>query len=499
MTSYWYDAAPTSDRTDLVPEEADIVVVGAGITGLVSALLLSRAGKKVVVLEARRIGDVTTGHTTGKVSLLQGTKLSRMLGLQSETVARSYLEANREGQAWLLRFCADHAVAVQTRDAMTFAASPEEQSPAKDEHDAARRLGLATDWAERPDLGFETYGATVLRQQAQLDPAPLLTALVAEVTKHGGAIREHSRVVSVSKLGRPVVRTDDGLTIRCDDVVLATGTPILDRGLYFAKLEAHRSYVLMLSGVRTPGSMLLSAGTPAFSVRDVPGAETLLMVGGNGHVVGRTDSESRHLNELRAWAAERFPGGTETHTWSAQDYSSHDGIPFVGKLPRGRGRLHLATGYDKWGLTNGTAAALRMTGEILGEQPSWARPMGRRVTRPRGALRMLGTNAKVALALARGIAGAELGPIPETPPEGQGKIGRPGLYPTPIGISTVDGKTCSVVGLCTHLGGVLKWNDAERSWDCPLHGSRFAPDGAVLEGPATRPLQVRGSENRVPG
>lgn len=494
MNSYWYDDETARvERRDALPETTDTVVVGAGITGLTTALLLARAGKNVVVLEARQVGDVTTGRTTGKISLLQGTKLSRMLRTQSPRVARSYLAANMAGQDWLLEFCAERSVPVQTRDAITFASSPQERQAAKDEYDATQQLGLPTGWIEKPDLGFAAYGATVLRGQAQIDPAPLLRELVAAVTELGGVVRENSRVVSVSKVGRPVVATGDGQRVRCDDVVLATGTPILDRGLYFAKVEANRSYVLMFADAQAPGSMLLSAGSPAFSVRDVPGSqgESLLMVGGNGHVVGRTGSERRHLNGLRMWASSRFPGAREIHSWSAQDYSSHDGIPFVGKLPRGQGHVHLATGFDKWGLTNGVAAALRLAGEIAGEQPEWARPMGHRITRPRGALDMLTANAKVGLALTRGLVGAELKGIDSAPAEGHGQVGRRGLDPTPVATSTVDGRACTVTGLCTHLGGVLKWNDAERSWDCPLHGSRFAPDGSVLEGPATKPLGVR--------
>ncbi|MCW2787681.1 MAG: FAD-dependent oxidoreductase [Marmoricola sp.] len=494
MSSYWFDTSASSPGVNAAPcpEEADVVVVGAGITGLVTAVLLCNAGKSVVVLEARGIGDVTTGHTTGKVSLLQGTKLSRMLKVQSTRVAKSYVDANREGQDWLLRFCLEHSVPFQIRTAMTFAASLGERRAAQDEHDAAQRLEVATEWVEDAGVGFETYGATVLRDQAQLDPAPLLGALADRVVAQGGVVRENSRVAAVSKFGQPVVTTSDGMAIRCRDVVLATGTPVLDRGLYFAKLEANRSYVVMFTGTSVPGAMLLSAGSPGFSVRDVPDPDggQLLMVGGNGHVVGRTVSERSRLDQVRGWAAERFSEGTEIHAWSAQDYSSHDGVPFVGALPRGRGRIHLATGYDKWGLTNGVAAAMRITGEILGEAPGWARPMAHRITRPRGALAMVSANAKVGAALAAGLVGAELRVATTTPDEGHGEIGRVGLNPIPVATSTVEGRTCSLIGLCTHLGGVLKWNDAERSWDCPLHGSRFAPDGTVLEGPATKDLKA---------
>jgi glycine/D-amino acid oxidase-like deaminating enzyme/nitrite reductase/ring-hydroxylating ferredoxin subunit len=489
MTSLWLDR-PDLPETDTLPvdEELDDLVIGAGLTGLTTALLLARAGRRVAVIEARSVGAVATGNTTAKLSLLQGTKLSTILQKQSHQVAQAYVDGNLEGQQWLVRFCADHDVPVQARDAITYAAEIHQVDAARGEHDAALSLGLDVQWHDDLDLPFPNHGGTVLPGQYQFDPVDVLTALASQVREHGGTIHEGHRVVSASKTGRPTVRLDDGTELSADDIVLATGTPILDRGLYFAKLEPLRSYALAFDFATTPMPMSLSAGQPSRSIRDVPRGDgtTKLMIGGNGHTVGRTDSEARHVDELREWTAKYFPGAVETHVWSAQDYQSHDGIPYVGKLPRGGGHIHVATGFDKWGMTNAVAAARNLTSSLLGEPVSWSKPMSRRITRPQGAAKIAELNLGVGVELAKGIVQAELQTAPESPSEGSGEVGRDGVLPT--GVSTVDGRTCAVRAVCTHLGGILSWNDQEKSWDCPLHGSRFTPEGEVLEGPATRAL-----------
>jgi glycine/D-amino acid oxidase-like deaminating enzyme/nitrite reductase/ring-hydroxylating ferredoxin subunit len=489
MTSLWLDRT-MARSSDPLPERVDDLVVGAGLTGLTAALLMARAGRQVGVVEARHVGAVTTGNTTGKLSLLQGTKLSRMLRLQSQHVVEAYVEANLEGQQWLLRFCADHDVPVQTRDAITYAATESEVEAARQEHDAATAVGLDVRWVDALDVPFPFHGGTLLPDQAQFDPMDVLDALGAELRTHGGTVHEGRRVVNVSKHGRPRATLDDGSTIEAEHVILATGTPILDRGLYFAKVEPLRSYALAFDTADVPDGMFLSAGSPTRSIRDAPASDDRrLLVGGNGHPVGRADSELEHFDDLRAWTEQYFPGAVETHAWSAQDYRSHDGIPYVGNLPRGGGQIHVATGFDKWGMTNAVAAARNITARILGDQPSWAGPLGRRITRPQGAFNVVRINAGVGIAAVRSILDVNPLGAPSTPAEGEGVIGRSGIFPTAV--STVDGRTCAVSGTCTHLGGALSWNDAEKSWDCPLHGSRFAPDGSVLEGPATKPLPAR--------
>jgi nitrite reductase/ring-hydroxylating ferredoxin subunit len=342
-------------------------------------------------------------------------------------------------------------------------------------------------------LPFRTHAAVVLRDQAQLDPLELLAALADDLRLLGGRIFEQVQVTGVRAHGGAT----DGFArvlssageLRADHVILATGTPTLDRGLYFAKVAARRSYAqsFEVPPASLPDGMFLNVETPTRSVRT---SGPLLLTGGNGHAVGREPSPRRRAEQLTAWTQQHWPGAMLTHAWSAQDYTPAHHVPFVGWFPRGGGRVFLATGFDKWGLTNGVSAALTLEADILGTSTPWQQRLHHRVTMPRALATGIGENAAVAWWYATGYARALARPLAPVPPaEGHGAVGRVGVHPTAV--STVDGQSCALSAVCSHLGAVVAWNDAELSWDCPAHGSRFAADGTRLEGPATRSLARR--------
>lgn len=500
-TSLWLDRPDRPAFPPLPPgRTVDVLVVGGGLTGLTTALLLARAGADVAVVEARRLGVVTTGNSTGKVTLLQGTKLSRLARRHSTATIQAYVDANTEGQQWLLRYCADHDVPVERRAALTFAWGEEGRDAAAAEYDAAHNAGLAVEWVEEPDLPFATNGSVRLGDQAQLDTMDVVEALARDVERHGGEIFEGSRVTGVSS-GSPcevTVTTDDGdggtreVRITAGRVVLATGTPILDRGGFFARLEPLRSYALALDVPGPlPEDMAISAEEPTRSLRTAPvTGGRKLVVGGQGHPVGRAVSPREHVLELTRWAAELFPGARPTHVWSAQDYRSADLLPSVGPLLPGSDRVLVATGYDKWGLATAVAAGLAISGTILGGHLPWAHTVRTwRGAEIFGVDRAVRLNASVAARFTADWFSPRVHSSAVRPPEGQGRVELDGVRR--VASSTVGGRTRRVSAVCTHRGGVVTWNDADCTWDCPLHGSRFDAAGRVLEGPATEPLPER--------
>lgn len=470
------------------PGKVDVLVVGGGLTGLTTALLLARAGVSVAVLEARRIGSGTSGASTAKVSLVQGTKLSRIRSRHPLRIARAYVEANREGQAWLRDFCEVHGIQFDVRPAATYAATESEVGTVRDEHDALRAVGLPVRWSDSLDVPFATHGAVVLDDQVQLNPMAVVHRLAEQVLAHGGTLHEGHRVRSVARADEIEARLADGSTVTADRLVIATGAPALTGWLTGAKVSAARSYVLALKNAGSVPGMLISAGRPVRSLRTAPTADgrEVLLVGGSGHPVGRTRSEAGHVGDLRAWATEHFPGAVETHAWSAQDYGTPDELPVFGPVPGTSGRIHLASGYDKWGMTNAVAAARAISADLLGRPPSWAETLWERPASARSLLSLARLGLESSVNQAKALVAAEARALPRDVPEGEGVVGRSGLRPAAR--SQVDGQNCALAAVCTHLGGVLRWNDQERSWDCPLHGSRFTAAGEVIEGPATRPL-----------
>lgn len=464
---------------------ADVAVIGAGITGLTTARLLADAGASVVVVEAGRVCSGVTGYTTAKLTSLHSLIYARLAEAFDAERAALYAAANEAAIAKVFDLAARHGIEcdLERASAYTYTEDPESIGAIEDEVAAAKAAGLAASYTTAVDLPFDVAAAIRVDDQAQFHPRKYCLGLAQS---DGMQVVEHTRATEVDdKTG--VVTTSRG-KVRADHVVLATHLPFPAEGAYFAKAEPMRSYAVAAHGGRRVEGMYISIDSPTRSVRSTP--DGWLIVGGEGHKVGHEGQSPERYEVLEAWARERFgsEAGRFGYRWSAQDYTSADGIPYIGRITSGTDRVWVATGYGKWGMSNGTAAGMILSDLILGRPNEWAEAFdSTRLAPKQSAKSLLSANLDVA----KRFIGDRMA-----------KLRAPGaseLAPGTGGIVDLDGKTVAAYrddagvlhtrsAACTHLGCQVAFNSAERTWDCPCHGSRFDTDGRVLQGPAVEDL-----------
>jgi glycine/D-amino acid oxidase-like deaminating enzyme/nitrite reductase/ring-hydroxylating ferredoxin subunit len=488
--SFWEKSAERPAYPPLSSEvSCEVAVIGGGIVGVTTAYRLAREGASVCLLEARRIGAGATGYTTAKVTSLHGltyAKLERSLG--SET-ARIYGEANQAGLEAIARTVAEHSIECDFRRKPNFTYTDSEsgRSSIEDEVEAAERAGLPASSAAVDELPYPTATAISIPDQAEFHPLKYLHALASAAAEAGCEIYERTRVLSVDQGDPCELRTDRRLTVRAERVIVATHLPILDRGLFFARTHPERSYVLLarLRGDVLRG-MYLSDESPAHSLRAVPTADgELLMIGGESHKAGQSDASERYA-ALERWSRERFDVESIEHRWATQDNISADTLPFVGRLWPFSDRVLTATGLRKWGIAMGTSAATILSDLVAGRENPWASTFTPMRAHPKaGAASFVKENANVGMRFFADRI-TRRGPAEELAP-GEGRVVGSGIRQRAV-YRDDSGELHTLSARCTHLGCIVGFNRAERTWDCPCHGSRFAATGEVIEGPAVRPL-----------
>lgn len=487
--SLWLDSvAPTGFPTVAEAGGAlfDVAVVGAGITGLTAALLLKRAGLRVAVVEAAQVGRGVTGNNTAKVTALQATVYSDLERLHGPEAAAGYAAASAAGVELVAELAAGIDCDLERRPAHTVAMSPGDTESVEAELAAAVRAGLPAVSDPAPDLPFATHAAVRLDDQVRLHPLRYAIGLANAVDGDGCQVFERSRVQQVREGSPATVRTEHG-ELRAEHVIIATHYPILDRGLYFARLEPTRSYCVAAT-LRTgapPSSMAIRAGSPTWSISS---AGERLIVGGQGHHVGERGDSAARYQALEEFTREHWDVKEITHRWSAQDPVPYDRLPMIGTYRPGVRGLYVATGFAKWGLSTGSFAGALLAEMVTGgEAAELFSP--HRVTL-RGLPTLARVNGKVGVDMvADHLAPTGTTNLDELAP-GESCVRRDGLGKTGV-YRDVEGALHAVSLRCTHLGCLVRFNTAEHSWDCPCHGSRFDVDGSVLEGPATKPLEKR--------
>ena len=491
--SLWVETAPETDYPPLNGAvDVDVAIIGAGITGLSVATLLKRAGMQVAVIDADRVAAGTTGYTTAKVTSLHGLMYRDLVEGVGAEHAGMYADANQAAIERIAALVAERGIDCdfQRAPAYTYTESDEQVATIQAEVEAAQQLGLPASFTETSELPWPVAGAVRFDDQAMFHPRKFCLALAEAIPGEGSHLFEMTRATDATS-GDPCTVETDGGEVHAQHVVLATQIPFLDRGGFFARTHPSRSYAI---GVHVDGSlpegMYLSVDSPVRSVRSYRSeGDSVLILGGEGHKVGQDEDTRRRYDALEEWARERFQVRSIEYRWSAQDYMPVDDVPYIGQLTPNSDRIHVATGFKKWGMTTGMVAGMILSDTILGQENPW-KPVfdSTRLDVKRSAKTLVTENANVAKRLVGDRLALLNAPDFRDLPRGEGRVVE--MNGDKVAVhKDDDGIVHAVSPFCTHMGCTVTWNTAERTWDCPCHGSRFDHDGHAIQGPTVKDLE----------
>lgn len=431
MKSLWEQTAELNHFDCLDGDiKTDVLIIGGGMAGLLCAYQLHQAGVPYVLAEADTICSGVTKNTTAKLTIQHGLIYHKLIARFGVERARGYLAAQEEALGRYRTLCRHLDCDYEEQDSYVYAR--DNLRNIERELDALHRLGFPGEFASQLPLPFAVAGGVKFPRQAQFHPLKFAAAI-----SQGLHVYEHTMVKEL--IGRTAI-TNHG-RIHAKHIVVTTHFPFLNRhGSYFIKLYQHRSYVLALEHAPDLNGMYVDQTQTGLSFRNYG---SMLLVGGGGH---RTGKPGGNWRELRQFVKEYYPESTEKYYWAAQDCMSLDNMPYIGPYWSNTSDVYVATGFNKWGMTNSMVAATLLCDLVQGKQNPYAEVFSpaRSIFRPQLAVNALE--------------------------------------------STVNLLTPST-RRCSHLGCALKWNAAEHTWDCPCHGSRFTRDGTLIDNPATKDLK----------
>lgn len=492
--SFWIASTLQSSYPPLVQDlSVDVAIVGAGLVGITTAMLLKKAGKTVALLEAGRVAEGVSGHTTAKLTSLHQLKYASLIESLGQEKARLYGESNQAAIAQVAALVRDEHIDCnfEHKAAYTFADTADTLEQVKAEAEAAISLGLPAEYVVKTSLPFPIQGAVKFNHQAQFHPRKYILCLAGKVNGDDSYVFEHTRVCAVEGENPCRVQTEQGPTVTAQDVIVATHLPILDQGLYFAKTYPKRSYLIgaRIDPAIAPDGMFIGTGENYRSIRTTPTDDggTLLLIGGEGHKVGEASDTEERFARLAEYARHHFGVTAVDFYWSTQDMVSFDGLPYIGQLTPFSQHTYVATGFSLWGMTNSTLSAMILSDRVLGRDNPWAQLYDSIRPTPFVTESSLKNNTDVGIRwLGDRIKG--LFDNAENVKPGEGRL------VTHKGQKIAahrdqNGTLHQVSAVCPHLGCIVDWNAAEKSWDCPCHGSRFDVDGKILHGPAVKRLE----------
>ncbi|MBC7788789.1 MAG: FAD-dependent oxidoreductase [Anaerolineae bacterium] len=493
-TSIWM-SAPTPRFASLNEDIAtDVCVVGAGIAGLTTAYLLARAGQSVVVLDDGQVGGGETGRTTAHLSFVIDDRFNWIERLHGEEGLRLAVESHRSAISRIERIVLEEKIACdfQRLDGFLFLGEDDKEDLLDKELVAAELGGISDALRmEKAPLPFDTGPCLRFPGQAQFHPLKYINALTRCIVRDGGKIYTGTHVSEIKgKPRRPMITTSDKHTVRANAVAVATNSPISDYVITHLKQSAYRTFVI---GVRVPtksvpAGLYWNTAQPYKYIRIQPMDDhDVLLVGGEDHKTGQADDADARFARLESWTRARFPMSRDVaFRWSGQVLEPADGLAFIGRNPDGAQNIYLATGDSGQGMTHGTFAGMLLSDLILGIQNPFETLYDPKRVSPRAAIELAKENLNVAAQFRDYLTPGEISSSDELAP-GSGALMRRGLKKIAV-YRDEKGKVHERSAVCTHLGCIVDWNTAERTWDCPCHGSRFDPFGKVINGPAIAPL-----------
>lgn len=491
--SFWIEN--TDDTTFEVLEEGlsvDVAILGAGIAGITSALFLKEAGLSVALIEADKVIKDVTANTTAKITAAHNVIYSNLESHFDKDGARIYAEANQMAIDKIESIIKEKNIDCDFKrlPCYVYSENADERDILKKEAKAAADTGLQASYTETSPLPFDIAGAVKYENQAEFHPRKYLLNLIKSISGDCSYIFEGTRALEVKEGNTNEVVTDKG-SIQAKNVIIATHIPIYDPSHLFAKMYPNMSYALgFYANEPFPECMFIST-QPTITYRSTPSNKgELIIVSGANHKVGHEPDTTEFYKILERHANDHFKVNSIDYHWSTEDYITMDKVPYIGKAESKSKGVYVATGFMKWGMTNGTVAAMILSDLILGKDNPWSSFFDPSRSKPvlESTKEFIGTNVDVAKELLSGRLSRPKSMNPSELEKGEGKLLNVNGKKV-AAYKDENGKLYTVSSVCVHLGCQVNWNNAEKTWDCPCHGSRYRYDGKVLHGPALGDLK----------
>lgn len=478
MESIWKKTTKIEDKPALATNlETDVLIIGAGMAGILTGYLLTEAGREVTIIDAGDLGDGQTGNTTAKITSQHNLIYDRLIKNFGVDKATQYAMANQNAIEEYERIIHKEQIDCDFKRCQAYLYSERESECLKQEERAAREAGIEAEFTTETELPFLVEGALCFPNQASFHPLKFLQALSKKLT-----IFCHTKALEINDYK---VKTTNG-TITAEKIVFACHFPFLNvPGYYFLRMHQERSYVVSYENVPAFENMYLGIDQDGLSFRSY---DKYLLLGGGGHHTGKKEP-SMGYEPIRKKAGELFNGAKEVTAWSAQDCMTLDGIPYIGRFSSSMEHVYVATGFGKWGMSSSMVAACIIRDEIIGRENPYKEVFSPQRFHLSASAKTL---FKESMCTVKGFT-KKFGELPEKElkklESGKGiKIEyekeKVGAY------KDETGNVYLVSAICPHLGCELEWNPEEKSWDCPCHGSRFDYKGKLLDGPAQKNIVV---------